>query len=171
MSDSLPRIIVGIDNGLSGALAMLNTATMADPVLVPMPIQALSKGRELDAQAVAVLLHQWSKLGHLTVILETPGKFSAGVKSISSMWDSYGATRAVCEILGLRHHRIAPQTWQKVMLPNCEKGQTKPFALAQAQRLWPKVEWREQLATKLAKNPHEGFIDAALIAEYARLRL
>jgi hypothetical protein len=57
--------------------------------------------------------------------------------------------------------------WQKVMLPGCAKGDTKPAALARARQLWPAESW---LASPRCSKPHDGMIDAALIAEYGRIK-
>jgi hypothetical protein len=105
---------------------------------------------------------QWPRKD-ITVILETPGKHSPGVMALCSMWDSYGAIRSILETRGYRHHRIAPQTWQKAVLGNVEKGQTKPAALSRARQLWPDESF---LATSKSTKPHEGLIDSALIAYY-----
>jgi hypothetical protein len=51
------------------------------------------------------------------------------------------------------------------MLPGCKSGETKPRALEVASRTWPEEDW---LATPRSSKPHEGLIDAALIAEYGR---
>ena len=164
-------IYIGIDNGLSGGLAAVSDhGTVAEyfPRYCVMPTRGKSKGNELDASEVKRWIEEiQSRYGMfgVTVILETPGKFSKGVQAISSMWDSYGALRAVCEVMGLRHHRITPQQWQKVMLPACAKGDTKPAALQKVRQLWPEETW---LATPRSTKPHEGLIDAALIAEYGR---
>lgn len=155
-------IYVGIDNGLSGGIVMIDGPHII--AALTMPTRGKANGNEVDADA----LHSW--LGGLkveaTVIIETPGKFAKGVQAISSMWDSYGATRAVIECLGLRHHRITPQKWQRVMLPNCAKGDTKPAALARARQLWPGAKWT---ATDRSVKAHDGLIDAALIAEFGRI--
>lgn len=133
-----------------------------------MPTRSKAKGNEIDACAVKDWIEALQARFDMTadVILETPGKFSKGVQAISSMWDSYGALRAVCEVMGLRHHRITPQQWQKVMLVGCKKGDTKPAALQRAKQLWPDEDF---LPTARSSKPHEGLIDAALIAEYGRL--
>lgn len=156
-------IYVGIDNGLSGGIVAVQDQQIIGQTT--MPTRGKTKGNEVDAHEVARFLSQWEPQ-HITVILETPGKFAKGVQAISSMWDSYGATRAVLECGGYRHHRIPPQRWQKAMLPNCKKGDTKPAALARVRQLWPAMDWR---ATERSTKPHEGLIDAALIAEYGRL--
>lgn len=157
-------IYTGIDNGLSGALVAVEVpGKILDAIA--MPTRGKSKGNEVDAEKVWEFLSALAKYP-LTVILETPGKFAKGVQAISSMWDSYGAIRGVLESRGIRHHRITPQAWQKVMLVGCKTGDTKPAALLRAKQLWPQEQWLE---TPRCKKPHEGLIDAALIAEYGRI--
>lgn len=160
-------IFVGIDNGLSGALVALDHDGRLLQFL-PMPTVGKTSGNEVDILPVAEWLSQLGDYSRLVVTLETPGKFAKGVQAISSMWDTYGALRAMLLLGKFRHHRIPPQRWQKVMLPNCKKGDTKPMAKSRAAQLWPDARW---LASPKCRNPHDGAIDAALIAEYTRLKL
>lgn len=160
-------IYIGIDNGLTGGIAAVSDHPGPIIDLWPMPTRGKSKGNEVDAELVWSFIDKWKRdSDSVTVILETPGKYSPGVQSLCSMWDSYGAIRGVLESRGIRHHRITPQTWQKRMLVGCAKGDTKPAAFAMARRLWPDETW---LASPRCKTPHDGMIDAALIAEYGRL--
>lgn len=157
-------IYAGCDNGLTGGLVALSETAGLPPIsMIPMPIKAKGKGNEVDALAV----WEWMQSLHseLCVVIETPGKHSPGLMALCSMWDSYGALRAICEVKGIRHIRISPQTWQSVMLPGCEKGNTKPYALSVARQLWPQETW---LATPRCKKPSDGLVDGALIAEFAR---
>jgi hypothetical protein len=161
-------IYVGADNGLSGALVALSSEPGLAPLkMTVMPTRGKSKGNEVDGMAVLKWLMSldvaWDDM---TVVLETPGKFSAGTQSLCSMWDSYGCIRGILECRGIRHHRITPQAWQKVMLPGCAKGDTKPAALAKAKQLWPSETWR---ASPRCSTPHGGYVDAALIAEWGRI--
>ena len=159
---------VGIDNGLTGALVALSDQAGLPPIAsAVMPTRGKAKGNEVDALAVYEWLGSIAPLVDLTVILETPGKHSPGAQALCSMWDSYGAIRGVLESRRIRRHRITPQAWQKVMLPGCAKGDTKPAALAKARQLWPGETW---LASPRCSTPHSGLIDAALIAEYARIK-
>lgn len=163
-------IYLGIDNGLTGGLVALSDVSGLAPIRMDvMPVRKKSNGNEVNAELVLAFIESLhcDVRCDLTVILETPGKHSPGVQALCSMWDSYGVLRAICEVKGIRHHRITPQQWQKVMLPGCEKGNTKPFALSVARRLWPAESW---LATPRSSTPHSGLIDAALIAEYARTK-
>lgn len=159
-------IYIGIDNGLSGAMVAISDVAGTAPIaMTVMPIRALGKGNEVDAAGV----HEWlSGLGpwdQQCVLLETPGKFSPGVMALTSMWDSYGAIRSILECHNIRRHRIPPAQWQKVMLVGCATGNTKPFALSVARRLWPHETW---LPSTRHRTAHDGLVDAALIAEYGR---
>lgn len=159
-------IYIGIDNGLTVGLVALSDHPGSPIAMIPMPTRGKSKGNEVDANAVWEWIRQWDS-DELTITLETPGKHSPGVQALCSMWDSYGALRAICEVQSWRHHRITPQAWQKVMLVGCAKGDTKPAALATARRLWPAETW---LASSRCSKPHDGMIDAALIAEFSRIK-
>ena len=161
-------IYIGIDNGLTGALVALSDHPGPPIEMTVMPTRGKTKGNEVDAKEVGIILSAISGgfYGGITVILETPGKHSPGAQALCSMWDSYGAIRGVLESHGIRHHRITPQQWQKKMLPGCAKGDTKPAALTKARQLWPAENW---LASPRCTKPHDGLIDAALIAEYGRI--
>ena len=157
-------IYIGIDNGLTGGIAAVSEPAKIEKIWT-MPTRGKSKGNEVDGEFIASFFDSWMR-EEITVIIETPGKFAKGVMAISSMWDSYGCIRGVLECRGIRHHRINPQAWQKVMLVGCKKGDTKPAALAKARQLWPQETW---LPSPRCSKPHDGMIDAALIAEYGRI--
>lgn len=163
------NLYIGIDNGLNGGLAAISAHHGVIIDKLTMPTRKLGKGNEVDALAILGWIHKLTAGSDsgITALLETPGKHSPGVMALCSMWDSYGAIRSILETRGIRHHRITPQSWQKIMLPGCEKGDTKPSALRKAKQLWPDEQW---LATPRCKTPHDGMIDAALIAEYGRLK-
>jgi len=159
-------IYIGIDNGLTGGLAALSDHPGAPIAMTVMPTRGKAKGNEVDAKAVWEWIYFHGGTA-CTVIIETPGKHSPGAQALCSMWDSYGAIRGVLESRGIRHHRITPQAWQKVMLVGCKKGDTKPAAFAKAKQLWPDETW---LASPRCTKPHDGMIDASLIAEYGRIQ-
>jgi len=161
----MSKIIIGIDNGLTGGLVAISDMGAIIERWV-MPIQGKAKGNEVAADSVLMFLDKWNR-SDITALLEVPGKHSPGVHALCSMWDSFGAIRATLETRGIRHHRVPPQTWQKFILGNVEKGQTKPAALSKCRQLWPDESF---LATVRSSRPHEGLIDAALIAEYGRLK-
>jgi hypothetical protein len=59
--------------------------------------------------------------------------------------------------------RVSVHKWQKVMLGKVPKGRTKEVALNLANQLEPSENW---LANKRCRTPHDGMIDAYLIARY-----
>ena len=155
---------IGGDNGISGAFAAIDAQSKIISMLT-MPIQKARKGNEIDVVAVwewmAPLVKEW---GDTRVTIEEPGG-SKSAHAAASMSGSFHTLRALCSLKGLRWHRITPQSWQKILLPNCVAGDTKPRALAAAKALWPSQSF---LATVRSTVPHDGLIDAALIAEFAR---
>lgn len=158
-------IYVGIDNGLDGGIVALSDTAGAAPVAcLPMPTQTHRGRREIDARAVADWFLALGPLGWTTAIIEEPGG-SKSANAAASMAASFATLRAVCEVKRIRWHRVTPRQWQRVMLPGCPAGETKREALAVARRLWPAHDWR---ASERAKTPHDGIVDAALIAEMGR---
>lgn len=164
----MSRIYLGIDNGLKGGLVALSDHPGPPLAMAPMPTRGKAKGNEVDAELVWAWIQAFNEpTDQLTVLLEIPGKHSPGAQALCSMWDSFGAIRGILETRRIRHHRIQPQAWQKVMLPGCAKGDTKPAALAKAKQLWPNETF---LASVRCSVPHDGLVDAALIAEYGRIK-
>jgi hypothetical protein len=162
-----PDIIIGIDNGISGSLVAISAhhGLVIDKIL--MPTRPSGKSRECNGAEIVEWLHGFS-FNRIAVALETPSKHSPGTLALCSMWDCYGAIRGILESCGIKHVRIAPRTWQAEMLGKVPKGETKAYARAKAREIWHDEDW---LATPRSKKAHEGFIDAALIAEYLRKKL
>ena len=160
----MQNMIIGIDNGISGGLVALSPNSQIIACL-PMPSLKARKGNEIDIATV------WRWITGLdvqsdkfAVIVEEPGG-SKSAKAATSMAGSFHALRSMCVLKDLRWHRITPQLWQKAMLPGCAPGDTKPRALAACRELWPAEPF---LASERCRCAHEGLVDAALIAEYAR---
>ena len=157
---------VGIDNGVSGAIVALSGYDWSFIAGIPMPIQSARKGNEIDVLAVKRwLVETCHSIEHVaSVTVEEPGG-SKSAKAATSMAGSFHALRAVLTLWGVRWHRVTPQSWQKVMLPGCKAGDTKKRALEYARRAWPDETF---LTSPRCKVPHDGLIDAALIAEFSR---
>jgi hypothetical protein len=168
MNYDKPDIIIGIDNGISGAMVALTaySGIILDKIL--MPTRSTGTSRECDAVAVCEWIEKFTHTDDIAVALETPSKHSPGTLALCSMWDCYGAIRGILESCGIKHVRIAPRTWQSVMLGVVPKGETKAYARAKAAQIWPDEDW---LATPRSKTANMGFIDAALIAEFYRRKL
>lgn len=161
------KIIVGADNGISGALCILSPLNQIID-MIPMPTQKTRKGNEIDVRAISAWLdHHNIRPDDAVAVVEEPGG-SKSARAAASMAASFGSLRALFVILGFKFHRVTPQAWQKKMLPGCKAGDTKPAALTKAREMWPEESW---LATERCKVPHDGLVDSALISLYARQHL
>jgi len=160
-----PSLYVGVDNGISGALTALSHHGQLVG-MTPMPSSKARKGNEVDVSGVWTWLREITgdNMRDVTLVIEEPGG-SKSAQAAGSMSGSFQSIRAICIIKGIRLIRITPQKWQHKMLPKCKQGDTKPRALALARELWPDESW---LASNRCRTPHDGMIDAALIAEWAR---
>jgi len=158
-----PKCVVGIDNGLKGAIVVLAASTGDILHRTEMPVRKRDGKNEIDV----VALSDWFReclgdMSHHHFVLEKPVG-SKSVNAAKSMHGSYHAIRATIEVMGGNFYDIAARTWQKAMLP---KGDTKEFSIALAERRWPAEDWRRNERCKVA---HADACDAANIAEYYRL--
>ncbi len=155
------QLIIGIDNGISGGIVLLMNKTILDSCA--MPVMAKKKGNEIDIMAVQRFVAPVGQYDPMVIIEEPGGSKNYG--AAVSMAASFAALKTWCRLSGYRFEAITPAKWQKVMLPNCAKGQTKVYALTRARELWPNEDWRE---SEQCRKAHDGIVDAALIAEFGR---
>ena len=156
--------VVGIDNGLDGAIVALAISNGDILHRTAMPTRKRDGKREIDV----ITLSEWfnENLGDMSqhaFVLEKPVG-SKSVNAAKSMHGSYHAIRATIEVMGGKFEDVAARTWQKAMLP---KGDTKEFSIAVAQRRWPDEDWRKN---DRCRTPHADACDAANIAEYHRIQ-
>lgn len=159
------KIYVGIDNGLDGGIAMFPSGQV-----LPMPTVKLGKGRVVDVEFLDGLAKVWRADG-ATVCVEQATKHSAGKLALCSTWFTYGQIIAVLKINRVPYHEVTvPRTWQKEFwtVPKMAEGHkfdTKAAALVTVKKLFPDINL---LASERCSVPHDGIVDAILIAEYAR---
>lgn len=152
------KVWVGIDPGLKGALCALDE-NMRILDLVDMPVD------EDGVNAIEVMrwLEKWEQP---KVALEKgqamPGQ---GVASCFNYGHGCGVLYAVCRVMGLSVTMVRPQTWTKVVHQGTDGGDAKERSRVAAMRLWPEERWGVE---GRRKRPHDGRIDAALVAEWAR---
>jgi hypothetical protein len=155
-----PRAIIGIDNGLTGGIVALcpETGILIDKTV--MPICGFLGTNEADSAAVVSWVTSFDCVG---VGVEEPPKHAPSAAALRSLALSFGLITGALRQAGLHPCRVTVHEWQKLMLGKVPKGQTKAFALTRARELWPYENW---LPGPRHKTPHDGLIDAALIARY-----
>lgn len=144
---------VGIDPGVSGAVAVIDT--MVDVI----DIYDFSSGKAL------IRLQGLPKESR--VVLEKVGAMpKQGVVSTFTFGTNFGQWIGRLEALGLRFDLVAPGKWKKEMLDSARKKGVDPKAasLDRARRLFP------QAAYLLTRKKDHNRAEALLMAEYCRRR-
>ena len=163
------RQYIGIDIGKKGAIYMMNEDGTEDwRVAMPM-IKTQVDWHELNA-----ILEPYQMFNGMVVFEKLGVIFGSSKKTAFSMGEQYGAVRQCCIANNLRYTEVPAKKWQAEMfegqvniLKTGSKSarDTKAMALVAAKRLFPTVNL---LMTKASSVPHDGLVDALLMAEYAR---
>lgn len=156
-------MIIGVDNGLDGGLCAIARYDGSIIDKIRMPTLQHSKKREIDIRAV----HRWIEELHTPFVMaiEEPLAHAKSSQAVRSMAISFGKLIGMAECKGYDVLRVSVHKWQKAMLGRTPKGQTKKAAFELALQLAPDENW---LANKRCRMPHDGMIDAYLIATYIR---
>ena len=156
-------MIIGIDNGLSGGLVAISEHTGAVIDKTIMPTLHRLKKREVDTRKV----YEWvmSLESDFLVAIEEPLHHAKSSQAVRSMALSFGKLLGLAESRQWNVKCVSVHKWQKAMLGRVPKGKTKEVALMVADKLAPEECW---LKSKRASKPHDGLIDAFLIARYIR---
>ena len=164
---------IGIDPGLQGGIAVFKGITARTRI---MPI---IKGKKtiLDHLTLSQFLSDFDHLKSYAILEEQhpmpvfrieKGKTKKqGATSLFSIGYGFGALKQCLVDFVIPHEVVRAQIWQKEFGISGRKGNTKAQALQICQSLFPDLNL---LATERSKKPHEGIVDAVLIAEFARRR-
>lgn len=156
-------IIIGIDPGKTGAVAVLREGALV--CLEKCPLVRLKGGAtEYDLAAMYRLL-QAQAAGQTVLYLERAGAFrihgrTQGAVSMFSFGEGYGAWRMAAAALGLPCVLVRPQDWKKRLLKGTDHG--KDAAVRVFQRTWPAWSLRPGRRT----TDDHNLAEAALIALY-----
>jgi len=147
---------IGIDPGKSGALAEIDEQGNI-LYLKPMPLI----GKEIDLQALFDFFE--SRAG--TVILEKVGSNPGmGHSSAFTFGKFFGYLEGLVAGLKMKYILVHPRTWQKEMWEK-KADNPKASSLLAARQLFPNEKF---LPTLRSSKPHDGMVDALLLAEYGR---
>jgi len=118
VSTSVPSLLLGIDPGLSGALALYDPVTEILSIW-DMPVRAFTlksgkKRREIDARRLAVLLDNECAGRDVRACIEKVGAMPGqGVTSMFTFGRAVGTVEGVLAHMGVDPVYVAPQKWQK----------------------------------------------------------
>jgi crossover junction endodeoxyribonuclease RuvC len=152
------RTVIGIDPGLTGAVAVLNDGIRVFDM--PVSAKVSGKGQQVNAHDLATLLRSWMPGSRVTVYVEKVASMpKQGVASTFNFGETAGVIRGVVAALGLELLYVTPQKWKKHLgLLNMQKDAARTLAI----QLYP------GLADDLARKKDGGRADAILIARYGQ---
>lgn len=154
--------ILGVDPGISGALALIDTDIWACAIL-DMPLEAGTKGKS-KVSAMGLLNAVRAADCEHAFLEEVHSSPQQGVTSAFSFGDGYGCARTACLAADLSTWTVRPQVWKQAMRAPKDKKQ----ATTRAAQLVP-------AAHSMLYGPRGGALDgraeALLLAFYGVLNL
>ena len=151
--------IIGIDPGLSGAIAILENYKVLNIFDMPVMSEGKKNKRQLNSALLVNLLKQnIASDEDVAIVVEQvnamPGQ---GVTSMFNFGQSFGAIKGVCAALNLPIFFVRPSKWKKHFeLINSSKDSSRTKA----------IEMYPSLADQLAKKKDVNKSDAILIARF-----
>ena len=154
---------IGIDNGLSGGIAILQNRKILE--LMTMPIIVGSNNRnEYDILAIIKILQKYKK--DSTMIIEKAQAMPIlGSVQAFSFGKLYGIMLGLVVALEIPHSIVHARTWQKEMFRDISSDNTKQASAMIAKQLYPEQTF---LATERSKKIHSELTEAILIATYGQ---
>jgi hypothetical protein len=165
------KTYIGIDVGKTGGVAILFEDGTLE--LHKIPVVGVSKPQINEHELNRILsLHNGDESIYALENVTSIRGASAG--SNFTFGDTKGLKRGMLVGMGVRFVMVAPKEWQKVAwngIPVVKKANgrndTKAISLLASQRIFPGQSF---LATPRSSVPHDGLIDAALIAYYLKTK-
>ena len=160
----------GIDCGLDGGITLIDQKGALISSM-PMPTMPNGKGRKIDLIELSNLFREIGRHpSNQMFIVENPGGHAPSAAGLRSMTYSFAVIEVLLVSNILKHQIVLSQKWQKEFwskpkMPKGQKFNTKAAALNAARQIWPEEKW---LKSDRRTKPHDGLIDAALLAEYGR---
>ena len=148
--------VVGIDPGLSGAVAIINGT--GNLVVIDMPTVTVERNgkskRQVSATELAQILASHNSNNCHVFVEKVSAMAGQGVTSVFSFGRSFGMIEGILAAFRLPVTFVPPATWVKAV----GRGQGKDASRARAMELFPE----NQADFKRVKD--DGRADAALIA-------
>ena len=151
--------IIGIDPGLSGAIAVLENNKVVNIFDIPVMSEGKKNKRQLNSALLVNLLKEnINKEEEVAVVVEQvnamPGQ---GVTSMFNFGQTFGALKGICAALELPIFFVRPSKWKKHFeLINSSKDASRTKV----------IEMYPSFADKLSKKKDVNKSDAILIARF-----
>ena len=151
--------IIGIDPGLSGAIAILEDNKVLSIFDIPVMAEGKKNKRQLNSAQLVDIIKENVKINDdIAVVVEQvnamPGQ---GVTSMFNFGQTFGAIKGVCAALKLPIFFVRPSKWKKHFdLLNSSKDSSRTKV----------IEMYPSLSNQLTKKKDVNKSDAILIARF-----
>ena len=151
--------IIGIDPGLSGAIAVMHDKKVINLYDMPVMAEGKKNKRQLNSSQLVNIIKENINEGEETIVVveqvnAMPGQ---GVTSMFNFGQTFGALKGICAALELPIFFVRPSKWKKHFeLINSSKDASRTKAI----EMYPK------LSNQLTKKKDVNKSDAILIARY-----
>ena len=151
--------IIGIDPGLSGAIAVLEDKRVLSIFDMPVMAEGKKNKKQLNSAQLVNILKENTKISEdVAVVVEQvnamPGQ---GVTSMFNFGQTFGAIKGVCAALSLPIFFVRPSKWKKHFeLINSAKDASRTKV----------IEMYPSLSDNLSKKKDVNKSDAILIARF-----
>lgn len=160
------KIRVAFDVGKDGGIVILGDEKLIFKGVMPRI------GDRIDLPEIRNILAIPDSYDYHVVVEDVHAIFGASAKSTFNFGWSLGILEGMLAGMGIAYTKVAPKVWQKEMwqdIPLVYKSSktvdTKSTSLLAAKRLFPNMDLRK---SERATKPHDGIVDALLMAEYCR---
>jgi|TARA_Y100000817_G_scaffold305319_1_gene289278 crossover junction endodeoxyribonuclease RuvC len=150
--------IIGIDPGLSGAIAVLDDLKIFDLFDMPiMPEGKKNKNQLNSAQLVNIIKRHIHTNSTFVIVEQVSAMPGQGVTSMFNFGQTFGAIKGICASLNLPIFYVRPAKWKKHFdLINASKDASRTKA----------IEMYPSISDRLRKKKDVNKADAILIARY-----
>jgi|TARA_B100001059_G_scaffold170893_1_gene170939 crossover junction endodeoxyribonuclease RuvC len=151
--------IIGIDPGLSGALAVLENNKVLNIFDMPVMSEGKKNKRQLNSAQLVCLIKENIKTNEevIVVVEQVNAMPGQGVTSMFNFGQTFGAIKGVCAALELPIFFVRPSKWKKHFeLINSSKDSSRTRA----------IEMYPAMSNQLSKKKDVNKSDAILIARF-----
>jgi hypothetical protein len=146
-------VVCGIDPGAKGGLAFIDSEAGVRVDVLPHVTRLVE---ELRLTAPDIV--------YLEKAQTFPGQ---GICGAFNYGDHFGQLQGILITMKIPYQLVTPLMWTRVMHVGCTGKDAKAKSLQAARRLFPSVDL---LATARSRVPHDGMVDALLIAAFGAKR-
>ena len=151
--------VIGIDPGLSGAIAILEDGKVQNMFDMPVMAEGKKNKRQLNSAQLVNIIKENTKINEeiLVVVEQVNAMPGQGVTSMFNFGQTFGAIKGVCAALKLPIFFVRPSKWKKHFeLINSSKDASRTKV----------IEMFPILSNQLSKKKDVNKSDAILIAKF-----